>query len=55
MDKRVGVIMGGPGAEREVSLHSGRGVLCALQERGYDAVGIDWTGKDHDLWAALRR
>ena len=41
--KRVGVIMGGPSSEREVSLKTGRGVLAALIERGYNAVGIDWT------------
>ena len=32
--KRVGVIMGGPSSEREVSLNSGRGVLAALQQKG---------------------
>ncbi|MCS6913422.1 MAG: D-alanine--D-alanine ligase [Myxococcales bacterium] len=55
MNKRVGVIMGGPSAEREVSLRTGQGVLAALLSRGYDAVGIDWTGAAHDLWAALRQ
>jgi D-alanine-D-alanine ligase len=54
MSKRVGVIMGGPSAEREVSLNTGRGVLAALRSRGHDAVGIDWTGREHDLWATLR-
>ena len=34
--------MGGLSSEREVSLNTGAGVLAALQERGYDAVGIDW-------------
>jgi len=41
-DDKVGVVMGGPSAERAVSLHTGAGVLAALCERGYDAVGIDW-------------
>ena len=54
MSKRVGVIMGGPSAEREVSLNTGRGVLHALRARGHDAVAIDWTGAQHDLWAALQ-
>jgi D-alanine-D-alanine ligase len=54
MSKRIGVIMGGPSAEREVSLKSGQGVLAALRARGHDAVAIDWTGAAHDLWAALR-
>jgi len=40
--RRVGVLMGGLSSEREVSLNTGAGVLAALQERGHDAVGIDW-------------
>ena len=39
---RIGVVMGGLSAEREVSLNTGAGVLAALQEKGHDAVGIDW-------------
>ena len=54
MNERVGVIMGGPSAEREVSLKTGRGVLQALQARGHDAVGIDWQGREQDLWQVLR-
>jgi len=42
---RVGVLMGGLSAEREVSLKSGAGVLKALVDSGYDAVGID-VGRD---------
>lgn len=41
--KRVAVVMGGLSAEREVSLHTGAGVLAALIERGWDAVAVDWT------------
>jgi D-alanine-D-alanine ligase len=52
--KRIGVIMGGPSSEREVSLNSGRGILAALQQKGYDAVGVDWRGLDEDLGARLR-
>jgi D-alanine-D-alanine ligase len=51
----VGVIMGGPSAEREVSLASGQRVLRALHSLGYPAVAIDWTGASQDLWADLRR
>jgi D-alanine-D-alanine ligase len=40
--RRVAVVMGGLSAEREVSLNTGAGVLAALQERGWDAVAIDW-------------
>lgn len=42
---RVGVLMGGLSAEREVSLKSGAGVLKTLSDAGYDAVGID-VGRD---------
>lgn len=44
-DKRIAVVMGGPSAEREVSLNTGRAILAALQEKGYDAVGIDLEPK----------
>ena len=40
---RVGVLMGGISAEREVSLDTGAGVLAALTELGYDCVAIDWA------------
>ena len=43
--KRIGVLMGGLSAEREVSLSSGAAVLAALGSQGYDAVGID-VGRD---------
>jgi D-alanine-D-alanine ligase len=40
-NRRVVVLMGGPSAEREVSLNTGRAILAALQEKGYNAVGVD--------------
>jgi D-alanine--D-alanine ligase len=40
-DKKIAVLMGGPSAEREVSLNTGKAILNALQEKGYNAVGID--------------
>ena len=43
--KRIGVLMGGLSAEREVSLKSGAAVHQALLARGYDAVAID-VGRD---------
>lgn len=55
MKKRVGVIMGGPSAEREVALASGRRVADALSERGHSVAAIDWTGADQNLWSDLRR
>jgi D-alanine-D-alanine ligase len=45
---RVGVLMGGNSAEREVSLTSGNAVLQALLEGGVDAVGIDTLGAWRD-------
>jgi len=45
---RVGVLMGGSSAEREISLKSGGAVVRALQAVGVDAVGIDLTAN----WAA---
>jgi D-alanine-D-alanine ligase len=41
---KVGVLLGGRSAEREVSLMSGAGVLAALQSKGVDAHGFD-TGE----------
>lgn len=38
---KVAVLMGGPSAEREVSLKSGNAVLAALKRQGIDAHGID--------------
>ncbi len=43
--KRVAVLMGGLSSEREISLRSGRAVLQALQEAGYNVFGID-AGRD---------
>jgi D-alanine-D-alanine ligase len=40
-NKKIAVVMGGPSAEREVSLNTGRAILAALLEKGYNAVGID--------------
>jgi D-alanine-D-alanine ligase len=38
---RVAVLMGGPSAEREVSLSSGRECAAALRVAGYDVVQLD--------------
>jgi D-alanine-D-alanine ligase len=38
---KVAVLMGGPSAEREVSLKSGKAVLASLRRQGIDAHGID--------------
>lgn len=39
--RRVGVVMGGSSGERNVSLSSGRAVVDALREKGFDVVSID--------------
>jgi D-alanine-D-alanine ligase len=41
LHKRIGVLMGGMSHEREVSLKTGSAILKALQEREYQAVGIE--------------
>lgn len=44
-NKKIAVLMGGPSTEREVSLNTGAAILAALQEKGYQAVGIDLNPK----------
>jgi D-alanine-D-alanine ligase len=39
--RRIAVLMGGRSAEREVSLSSGRGVMKALAEEGFEPVMVD--------------
>jgi D-alanine-D-alanine ligase len=41
--RRVGVLMGGWSAEREVSLRTGEGVALALEQRGHDVARIVWA------------
>ncbi len=43
---KVGVLMGGISAEREISLMSGHGVLAALRARGVDAHAFDPAERD---------
>lgn len=40
-DKRIGVLMGGSSAEREISIRSGTSVFKAVKDRGYDAALIE--------------
>ncbi|MBI4685042.1 MAG: D-alanine--D-alanine ligase [Nitrospirae bacterium] len=44
-DKKIGVLMGGVSAEREVSLRSGTAVFNALKALGYDVVSMDVSSK----------
>lgn len=48
-DKKVAVLMGGPGAEREVSLRSGAAVARALRAAGADVVEVDIESTSFDL------
>jgi D-alanine-D-alanine ligase len=41
LPKKIAVLMGGPGSEREVSFATGRGVANALRSLGADVVEID--------------
>lgn len=45
----IAVLMGGPGAEREVSMASGKAVLNALKEKGYNAVGVEVSDMEPTL------
>jgi D-alanine-D-alanine ligase len=47
--KKIAVLMGGPGSEREVSLASGKAVLKALLGLGLDAFAVDVTTTQIDL------
>ena len=45
----IAVLMGGPGTEREVSLASGRAVVKALQEKGFQVVGVEVVDTEPEL------
>ncbi|GAC1301251.1 MAG: D-alanine--D-alanine ligase [Vulcanimicrobiaceae bacterium] len=51
MKARVGVVLGGPSTEREVSIASGRAVVAALERLDYDARTLDY---DANFVAALQ-
>ncbi|MBV8644152.1 MAG: D-alanine--D-alanine ligase [Candidatus Eremiobacteraeota bacterium] len=42
---KVAVVMGGPSAERDVSIESGTGVMRALTALGHDARSLDFDGR----------
>src|SRR3954463_8622835 len=46
--RKIGVLMGGLSAERDVSLRSGEAILAALTDRGYDAWPL-FVDRDVDL------
>jgi D-alanine-D-alanine ligase len=47
-NRKIGVLLGGLSAERDISLRSGEAILGALLERGYDACPI-FVDRDVDL------
>src|SRR5436309_15824741 len=49
LPRKVAVLMGGPGSERDVSLATGRGVSRALRSLGPDVVYVDVRDEDFQL------
>lgn len=50
---RIGVLMGGPSSEREISLKSGNAILEALRRQNLDAVAIEIKNDNPEETAAL--
>jgi D-alanine-D-alanine ligase len=49
MPKKIAVLMGGPGSEREVSFATGKGVAKALRSLGAEVTEVDVKGPDFEL------
>jgi D-alanine-D-alanine ligase len=49
LPKKIAVLMGGPGSERDVSLATGRGVSKALRSLGCDVLDVDVRDKNFAL------
>ena len=49
LPRKIAVLMGGPGSEREVSLATGRGVVKALRSLGAEVVDIDVRDENFQL------
>ena len=49
LPKKIAVLMGGPGSEREVSLATGRGVAKALRSLGAEVLEIDVRDQNFQL------
>jgi D-alanine-D-alanine ligase len=47
--KKIAVLMGGPGSERDVSFATGRGVATALRSLGSEVMEVDVKGSDFEL------
>jgi D-alanine-D-alanine ligase len=49
LPKKIAVLMGGPGSERDVALATGRGVSKALRSLGVDVVDVDVRDENFTL------
>jgi D-alanine-D-alanine ligase len=49
LPKKIAVLMGGPGSERDVSLATGRGVSKALRSLGVDVIDVDVRDENFPL------
>ncbi len=49
LPKKIAVLMGGPGSERDVSLATARGVSKALRSLGADVVDVDVRDENFPL------
>src|SRR5437016_11390861 len=49
LPKKIAVLMGGPGSERDVSLATGRGVSKALRSLGAEVVDVDVRDENFSL------
>jgi hypothetical protein len=53
LPKKIAVLMGGPGSEREVSLATGRGISKALHSLGIEVVDVDVGNENFELPSIL--
>jgi D-alanine-D-alanine ligase len=49
LPKKIAVLMGGPGSERDVSMATGKGVAKALRSLGAEVAEVDVKGADFEL------
>ncbi len=49
LPKKIAVLMGGPGSERDVSLATGRGISKALRSLGIEVVDVDVRDENFEL------
>lgn len=49
LPKKIAVLMGGPGSERDVSMATGKGIAKALRSLGAEVTEVDVKGSDFEL------